>query len=124
MDEKFPQFSEFWFVFSLGKKSEWQQTTTKQLEQKVDLNNMKQLEQAKVFMEGIGFSDTAGASSVKIENAKFSELQKQVELMKLPYSSDKLPGDTANLLLLLAAHRYTFKCMYAFERSKFDGGKV
>ena len=108
IDEAYPQFSKFWFVFSLGKTEQHTSTVGKKLEQETDLKNLEQLEQAKIFMEGIGFQGDTGASQVKIENVKYQELQKTVEMLKMPYSSDKLPGDNANLLPLLATCVYTY----------------
>ena len=93
LDEKFPEFSRFWFVMSLGKKKENQQNVQKKLSQQVDLKNMGQLEQAKCFMEGLGWKDEeAGTSSVKIENAKAGDLKKTVELLKFSYLGSPFVG--------------------------------
>ncbi len=83
LDEKFPQFSRFWFVFSLGKVQQHTSHVQKNLQQDVDLKNLDQLEKAKVFMEGLGFSEGSGSSSVQVENEKVAELTKAVELLKL-----------------------------------------
>ena len=93
VDEQFPEFSKFWYVFSLGKTETHTSTVGKKLEQDTDLKTLKQLDEAKCFMEGVGFSESAGPSTVHIENVKWQDLQKQVELVKLPYSSVKPPGD-------------------------------
>jgi len=86
LDDKFPQFSRFWFVMSLGKKQENKQNVKKQLEQHVDLKNLKQLEEAKVFMEGMGYKEgEPSSSSVQLENAKAMDLKKEVELLKSSY---------------------------------------
>jgi hypothetical protein len=85
IDDKFPQFSKFWFVKSLAKTHEHAQLTAKELKQNCPLKNVGQLEQAKLFMEGMGFNEEASTSNVKIENEKAGGLKKEVELIKLPY---------------------------------------
>ena len=77
-DEKYPQFTKFWYVWSLGKVEQHTSSCGKKLEGESELKNLDQLELAKCFMEGLGYNNTA-SSSVKIENAKSQELQKQVE---------------------------------------------
>jgi len=86
IDEKHPQFSRMWFVFSLGLKKVHTQKTEKKLEGVSDLKNLAQLEQAKVFMEGMGLDDPgASGSGAKIEGEKAGELKKNLELWKLSY---------------------------------------
>ena len=82
LDEKFPQFSRFWFVESKGKQESHTQHTVKKLEQEGEIKNLAQLQQAKMFMEGRGCAEGSGESSVKIENLKHVEIMKCVELMK------------------------------------------
>ena len=77
LDEKYTGFSRFWFVMSMGKTAEHKQTETKNLEQQVDLKNIAQLEEAKVFMEGMGFNEERSVSSVQVEHAKAGELKKK-----------------------------------------------
>ena len=77
LDEKYPAFSRFWFVMSMGKTEEHKQTESKHLDQQVDLKNLAQLEEAKVFMEGMGFNAERSGSTVQVENAKASELKKK-----------------------------------------------
>ena len=55
----------------------------KKLAQDVDLKNIKMLDTAKVFMEGLGFSEGSDSSGVQVENEKVAELTKAVELLKL-----------------------------------------
>ena len=86
LDEQFPQFSRFWFVMSKGKTMEHKQIVAKKLEQQVDLKSLVQLQEAKLFMEGMGFQEQEpGKSSVEVENVKATELKKSVELLKLSY---------------------------------------
>ena len=88
LDPKFPQFSRFWFVMSLGKDKVHKQSVTKKLEQKSDLKSIKQLEEGKCFMEGVGWEepkDEPGKPSGQVENAKAADLKKAVELLKPPY---------------------------------------
>ena len=86
IDPIYPQFSKFWYKFSLGKKEEHTATCSKHLSQQCDLKTTGQLEQAKVFMEGLGWNEAGegSESSVKLENAHFAELKQKVELVKLP----------------------------------------
>ena len=79
LDKGFPAFSKWWYVQSKGKLHENKQNTQKVLSQQVPLKSLAQLEGAKVFMEGIGFSES---SSVTIENAKMIELKDLVKKMK------------------------------------------
>ncbi len=85
IDARFPQFSRFWFVKSLGKTEQHKSIVQKKLQQTVDLKGVAQLEQAKIFMEGLGFTDVQPGSSCsgQIENEKATELKKHVELVKL-----------------------------------------
>ena len=88
LDETYPQFSRFWFVMSLGKKKVHKQSVSKQLLQNTDLKNLKQLEEAKLFMEGMGFDevkDEPGKASGHVENVKAADLKKAVEMLKRPY---------------------------------------
>ena len=83
IDEKFPQFSRFWFVKGLGKTKEATGNVRKTLSQGVDLRNIAQLEQAKLFMEGMGWPGEQPSSSSVIENAKATELKAILESLKL-----------------------------------------
>ena len=87
VDDKFPAFSKFFFVMSKGKVQEHKQVVQKKLEQTVDLKNIAQLEEAKIFMEGMGYNSVgeAAPSGVKVENAKAIELKKNVELLKFSH---------------------------------------
>ena len=85
IDEKFPQFSRFWFVFSLGVKKVHTQNVVKKLEGIADLKTVAQLEQGKMFMEGMGFDEGVASGSGQIENEKAAELKKALELLKLSY---------------------------------------
>jgi len=82
LDEDYPEFSKFWFVFSLGKEETHNSCTEKKLDGSADLNTLQKLEMGKQFLEGIGYNETA-ASSVEIENVKMTEMKKEVELIKL-----------------------------------------
>ena len=88
LDDKFPQFSKFWYVKSLGKDKIHKQSVHKRLEQASDLKNPAQLEQGKMFMEGMGFDEPPDEPSKltgQVENAKAADLKKVVELLKPPY---------------------------------------
>ena len=81
LDEQYPMFSKFFFVFSMGKHKSSASTTEKELTGKASINNVKQLDQAKLFMEGMGYEEPqALESSTSIVNTKSLELNKQVEL--------------------------------------------
>ena len=86
IDAKYPQFSRMWFIFSLGLTKTHTQKTEKRLEGVTDLKNLAQLEQAKVFMEGMGIEDDENPQSgAQIEGEKTGELKKTLELLKLSY---------------------------------------
>jgi hypothetical protein len=85
VDEKFPIFNRFWFVMGQGKISLHTQEVQKKLEQHVDLKNLAQLEAAKLFMEGMGFSDKVPESSMQVENAKATDVKKSVQLLRCSY---------------------------------------
>ena len=94
VDEKHPEFSTMWFVWSLGKTETYHSVQKKTLSQDAPLDSMAKLEQGKVFMEGIGWQDPdaeSGSSSVTIEAAKYQELQAKVELLKTTYLDFKHP---------------------------------
>ena len=87
IDEVFPQFSKFWYKFSLGKEEKNVSNQTKKLVAKGDVKTLGQLSAAKVFMEGMGFDegdDQADDSSVTIESVLYAELKQKVELIRLP----------------------------------------
>ena len=81
-DDDYPQFSKFWFVFSKGKHTTHTQEVSKELDQRTDLKTIDQLQQAKVFMEGLGFHDTLASSNVHIEHEHATECKKACELLK------------------------------------------
>ena len=85
LDEVYPQFSKFWYVFSAGKTTTNTSTQSKELEQSADLKNIKQLEQAKIFMEGLGFNgDAVADTTVTVANVKFDEVQKKRSCLRVP----------------------------------------
>ena len=87
IDDKFPQFSKMWFVFSCGKETEASQIVSKKLNQNAPLKNAGQLESAKVFMEGLGFNKSIddNDSTTQIEHERNAELQKLLEVVRLTY---------------------------------------
>ena len=82
LDPDFPQFSKFWFVFSKAKETTDVQRTSKELIGKSDVKTVGQLENTKVFLEGMGWSEPLNGEGPKIENVKFEELQKKVGELK------------------------------------------
>ena len=87
IDKDYPEFSEFWYKFSLGKEEKNISTQQKELSAKGDVKTVGQLAVTKIFMEGMGYDETAEQpddSSVVIESALYTELNQKVELLKLP----------------------------------------
>ena len=87
IDEKYPEFSKFWYRFSLGKEERNVSTQSKELVAKGEVKTIGQLSATKVFMEGMGFDETADQaddSTVTIESALYAELKQKVELIRLP----------------------------------------
>ena len=84
IDDVYPEFSKFFFCFGLGKTQTHLGSQKKELSGSSNLKDMKQLENAKAFFEGLGFDGDAGAdeSTVKIENAKYQELKKELDAAK------------------------------------------
>ena len=84
IDDEYPEFSKFFFCFSLGKTQTHVGSQKKELSGSSGLKDMKQLESAKAFFEGLGFEGDGAAaeSSVKIENAKYQELKKELDAAK------------------------------------------
>ena len=84
IDDVYPEFSKFFFCFSLGKTQTHLGSQKKELSGSSNLEDMKQLENAKAFFEGLGFDgDGAEAeSTVKIQNAKYQELKKELDAAK------------------------------------------
>ena len=86
IDDTYPELSKFWFVKSKGKTKTHLQDVAKKLEQCSDLKSLDQLEQAKLFMEGMGYQgEGVSSSNVKIESEKIVELKQTTELLKLSY---------------------------------------
>ena len=82
IDKEFPQFSKLWFVFTSGRETENAQVVSKKLHQNAPVKTTSQLEQAKVFMEGMGFDEEVGSggdASASIEHARNAELQQAIE---------------------------------------------
>ena len=86
IDDAFPEFSKFFFVWCLGKKSSNIGETSKELSQAADLKNVDQLENAKLFMEGMGFTKKLEESQPAIANVKYEDILKAVEVMKTTYT--------------------------------------
>ena len=87
IDKDFPEFSKFWYRFSLGKEEKNISTQSKELIAKGDVKTTAQLAAAKIFMEGMGFDETADQaddSTVVIESALYTELKQKVVLLRLP----------------------------------------
>jgi hypothetical protein len=87
IDEKYPEFSKFWYRFSLGKEEKNVSTQSKELVAKGDVKTIGQLAAAKVFMEGMGFDETADQaddSTVQIESVLYAELKQKIELLRSP----------------------------------------
>ena len=85
LDKKYPGFSGSWFVKSMCKTQEYVQTVSKNLGQQVDLKNLAQLEEAKLFMEGMGLNKEKSTSRVQVEHPKADGLTKKNELLKQPH---------------------------------------
>ena len=87
IDKDFPEFSKFWYRFSLGKEEKNISTQSKELSAKGDVKTTAQLAAAKIFMEGMGYDETADQaddSTVVIESALYTELKQKVVLLRLP----------------------------------------
>ena len=85
IDEEYPAFSKFWYVWSLGKEQTNVGSVQKKLEGDADLKDTKSLQQAKIFLEGLGFEGTdpmASGSGVQIENVKWTKMTSMIELLK------------------------------------------
>jgi hypothetical protein len=87
IDEVYPEFSKFWYKFSLGKAERNISTQSKELVAKGDVKTIGQLSATKVFLEGMGFDETADQaddSTVAIESVLYAELKQKIELLRLP----------------------------------------
>ena len=90
IDEKFPEYSKFWYRFSKGKHDENKPTCSNVLSQCSDIMTGGQLEQSKLIMEGAALGKNAGeivqssVGSVTWEAEPYAELQQNVKLLKLP----------------------------------------
>ena len=77
LDEKCPAPNGFCAVMSMGKTLEHAQTVSKNQEQQVDLKNPAQLQQAQLFVEGLGLNTERPTSSVQVEHTKADGLEKK-----------------------------------------------
>ena len=98
IDEKFPEYSKFWYRFSKGKYDENKTTCSNALRQLSDIKTWRQLEQSKLIMEGASKLTMEGAAlgkkageivqpsvvSVTWEAEPYAELQQNVKALKLP----------------------------------------
>ena len=82
LDDKFPEYSRFFFRKSKGRTVAWEQDEQKQLSGEVGLKNLKQLEEAKVFLEGHGLGDQVETPGVQVANVKYGELQESTAVLK------------------------------------------
>ena len=115
LDEQFPEFSKFWWVDCKGKAITHTQVQKKQLDMHGDIKNLSQIDQAKMFMEGLGCPGATGAdsSNLKIENVKHIEMMKSVELLKLSYLACTLLGrSSAEAPVPVCIYICVYKCIY------------
>jgi hypothetical protein len=134
LDEKFPRFSKFWFVFSKGKSSEHSSQIAKKLDQDTDIKNLEQLQQAKIFMEGLGFQEEAASSTVQVENEKSVELKKATELVKLTLliapvlfsigDSRSPPTVYVHIYIYIYTHTYTHTCVYVLVAYRYHATNI
>jgi len=87
LDTEFPQFSKFWFVFSKPREVTEKQSTNKVLEGDAEIKGIRSLDQARMFMEGMGFPEEGSSvgGEPQIVNVKYEELQKKVIELKTSY---------------------------------------
>ena len=113
IDEKYPEFSRFWYVFSKGLTKTHTQDTEKKLEGVGDLKTVAMLEQGKMFMEGLGFNEELVAGDgAKIENAKAEELKKKLELLKLSYLNFAHCQEIIDSSSCCTSYELVHLCMY------------
>ena len=83
-----PLLVKVFYIHEEGKKMSYKQMESKVFTAEADVKNKKQLQDASSFMEGLGDGiqggDSAGSSSVKIENVSFVALNLQKESLKPP----------------------------------------
>ena len=90
IDEKFPEYSKFWYRFSKGKHDENKTTFSNVLRQRSEIKTWRHLEQAKLIMEGAALGEITGeivqpkVASVKWAEEPGAELQRNVRMLKLP----------------------------------------
>ena len=85
-DEEYPQLSMFFYITSKGKDERTRQTTKKALSQDCPLSSVKQLDDAKAFMEGLGYEEKPiddPANSSNLVNIKKEELEKKLTSLQL-----------------------------------------
>ena len=113
IDEKFPEFSRFWYVFSKGLTKTHTQNTQKKLEGVGDLKTVAMLEQGKMFMEGLGFNEEPVlGGDAQIENAKAEELKKKLELLKLSYLNFAHCQEIIDSSSCCTSYEHVHLCMY------------
>ena len=100
IDQEFPEFSKFYFVWCLGKKTDNIDETSKELSQSAPLKNVAQIEAAKLFMEGMGHNPMVEDSQPTITNVKYEEIAKAVEGIKTTYTFYNLQIQTYVVFVL------------------------
>ena len=83
-----PLLVKVFYIHGEGKKRSWMQMENKIFIAEASVKNRGQLQEARGFIEGLGEGmqghDSAGSSSVKIENSTFVYISQQKEALKPP----------------------------------------
>ena len=80
IDATNPKYNKYWFVKDDGKTVTATQTTTQTLDGSATLKNVKDLENAMTFMEGLGID--AAPSTVQITHAKYDPFMQHCDALR------------------------------------------
>ena len=78
-----PLLNRYWYVKCEGLNRSLKNTETKNMECDASVNKLKDVQDAQVFLEGVGAASSAGSSSVKVENPGYLRVLGAKDALKL-----------------------------------------
>jgi len=84
IDDANPKYNKYYYVRSDGKTVTHKQITTKTLEGSAKLKNIKELENAMAFMEGVGMGIGDDPSTIQITNEKYGPFKESGDALRTP----------------------------------------
>lgn len=77
-----PLLNRYWYVHSKGLKRTLENKEKKSVDLEADVKKLKDVQDAHIFLEGMGASGSAGSSSVKVENPAYVRVNSVKDALK------------------------------------------